>query len=241
MPEPAPESGLQILRSADRFTTEAGGIVTRHCFSFGNHYDPANVGFGALRAVNDEWLAPGAGYDTHHHADVEIVTWVLEGELQHEDSTGNGGIIRPGQVQHLSAGSGVEHGEHNASEIEPLHFLQMWLVPDLDAAAEPAYDQVDLELPPVKLVPTVSIRNRNARLSAARLDEGQQVTLPAIELIHLHVVRGSVDVAGHTLGAGDTARLTDTQGIHVMGVEQAEMQAEMQAEIMVLQMSKAGG
>src|SRR5680860_734872 len=86
MPEPAPESGLQILRSADRFTTEAGGIVTRHCFSFGNHYDPANVGFGALRAVNDEWLAPGAGYDTHHHADVEIVTWVLEGALQNEDS-----------------------------------------------------------------------------------------------------------------------------------------------------------
>ena len=224
--------GLQIFRSADRFTTEADGIVTRHCFSFGSHYEPANVGFGALRAVNDEWLAPGAGYDAHHHADTEIVTWVFEGALRHEDSTGNGGIIRPGQVQRLSAGSGVEHGERNASETEPVHFIQMWLAPDFDAAAEPAYAQVDLDLTPGKLVHTLSIRNRGARLSAVRLDEGQQVTIPPADLVHLHVVRGSVDVAGHTLGAGDTARLVDAQRIQALGVEQAE--------ILVWQMSKAG-
>ena len=235
MPEGgARRPGLKIMRSADRFITEADGIVTRHCFSFGNHYDPSNVGFGALHAVNDEWLAPGAGYNTHHHEDAEIVTWVLEGALHHEDSTGNGGIIRPGQVQRLSSGSGVEHGERNASETEPVRFIQMWLAPDLDAGAEPAYAQVDLDLSPGKLIPTLSIRNADAQLSAARLDEGQQVTIPPADLVHLHVVRGSVEVAGHTLGAGDTARLSDTEtpGTQVLGVEQAE--------ILVWHMSKAG-
>jgi redox-sensitive bicupin YhaK (pirin superfamily) len=135
---------MREIRGADgRFLTSGVGVSTRHSFSYGAHYDPDNIGFGPLVAINTETLEPGGGYDSHRHADVEIVTWLLGGALEHEDSTGQRGTITPGIAQRLSAGTGVEHTERNASDTEELVFVQMMLVSDHEG--EPSYLQVDVD------------------------------------------------------------------------------------------------
>jgi redox-sensitive bicupin YhaK (pirin superfamily) len=143
----------EVLRAAERFHTVGDGVETWHSFSYGAHYDPDRIAFGAVMAINTEHVAPGAGYDEHRHADVEIVTWVLSGALHHQDSTGESGLIRPGTAQRLSAGTGVRHAEHNASTDEPLVFVQMMLRSDHEDA--PAYAQVDVEPVAGVLAPTV--------------------------------------------------------------------------------------
>jgi redox-sensitive bicupin YhaK (pirin superfamily) len=196
----------EIRRSADRYVTETPDVTTFHSFSYGAHYDPQNVGFGPLIAINEENVAPGAGYDPHRHADVEIVTWVLEGALDHEDTTGHRGTIRPGTAQRLSAGTGVEHAERNASRTEPLRFVQMML-----ASAhvdDPEYDSVDVVAEPGVLVPAVSV-HAPAELFVLHLDAGQRVTVPAAPRSLVHVTHGSIALDGATLEAGDEARLTD--------------------------------
>ena len=132
--------GLEVRRAADQFVTERDGITTRHCFSFGDHYDPERIRLGPLVALNDEQLPPRTGYATHHHRDLDIVTWVLDGALRHEDSTGRVETVRPGTVQHLTTGTGVDHSETNAGEQaqQPLRFLQVWFA--LDEDVEPAYE-----------------------------------------------------------------------------------------------------
>ena len=199
-----------IVRSGDRYLTDAGDIATRHSFSYGAHYDPANVGFGPIRAVNTERLAPGAGYDAHRHADVEIVTWVVSGGLRHVDTAGGGGVIRPGTAQRLSAGTGVEHTEANASTEDPLEFVQMMLASRHDGA--PEYEQVEVTDVVGRLVETVSVR-AEARLLVARPDVDPAVDVPAAPRSLVHVTRGAVrlHVAGWddtVLLAGDEARLT---------------------------------
>jgi redox-sensitive bicupin YhaK (pirin superfamily) len=196
----------EIRRAADRFRTDGDGVSTWHSFSYGAHYDPANVGFGPLIAINTEQIEGGRGYDLHHHADVEIVTWVLEGALQHEDGTGHRGIIRPGVAQRLSAGTGVQHSEQNASDDEPLVFVQMMLSSDRDG--EPEYAQVEVDLLPGVLTPTVDVHAR-ADLFVVRLGAGQSVTVPAAPRSLVHVTTGSVQLDGTTLTSGDEARLTD--------------------------------
>jgi len=195
----------EIRRAADRFLTEADGVSTWHSFSYGAHYEPDNVGFGPLIAINTESLDAGRGYDQHHHADVEIVTWVIEGALHHEDGTGHRGVVRPGTVQRLSAGTGVQHSEHNASTTEPLVFVQMMLASD--HSGEPEYVDADVALSPGELVATVDV-HAPAELLVVRLEVGQSVPVPASARSLVHVTRGSLSWGDTVLASGDEARLT---------------------------------
>lgn len=190
----------EVRRAGERFLTEAEGTSTWHSFSHGVHYDPANVAFGALVAINEEVVAPGAGYAAHRHADVEIVTWVLSGALQHEDTTGARGRIVPGVAQHLSAGSGVEHSERNASTDEPLRFVQMVLRSTNKGG--PRYSSRDVVGD--GLLETVDVA-ADARLMVAR-PAGASLDVPPAARTLVHVTRGRLTVAGEHLGPGDELR-----------------------------------
>lgn len=206
---------MDVRRSAQRFQTRRVGIDSRHSFSFGHHYDPANLAWGPLLAHNEELLAPEAGYPDHAHADVEIVTWVLDGTLAHQDGTGRSAVAGPGTVQLVSAGRGLRHRESNASTTTPLHLVQMWLTPD-EQGTLPAYRQAEVNLPSDVLVevagdqPTAAVRLgcRGAGLSVARLGPGSTVVLPGAPLRHVFVGRGAVTLDRQPLAAGDAARLT---------------------------------
>ncbi|MFT4187010.1 MAG: pirin family protein [Aeromicrobium sp.] len=191
----------ELRPAARRFLTRADGIETRHSFSYGAHYDPSNVGWGALAAINTEHLDPGAGYDTHRHEDVEIVTWVTDGALAHQDSTGHGGVVEPGVTQRLSAGSGAEHSERNASDIRPLTFVQMMLRSEHWGA--PEYASLD--------IPDGPGRHRAVEVRAAGWLEVvrpvEQVEIEVEARLLVHVTRGVIDVDGQSLGPGDELRL----------------------------------
>lgn len=201
---------LDVRRDADRFVTDAGDIVTRHSFSYGAHYDPRRIGFGPIRAINTERLAPGAGFAAHQHADVEIVTWVIDGTLRHADSAGGGGLIGPGTVQRLSAGRGVEHTEINDSGDESLCFVQMMLLSGHDGA--PAYEQVELHAAGDALQRSVQV-HAAAELLVATVAPGRTVAVPAAPRSLVHVTRGRIrlrGIDGHDteLFPGDEAHLT---------------------------------
>ena len=223
---------IDVRPAASRFHTEIGWLDSWHCFSFGRHYDPAEVGHGLLLVLNDDRVAPGAGFATHAHRDMEIVTWVLEGALEHQDSAGHHGIIRPGEAQRMSAGRGIRHSEMNASATEPLHFLQMWVVPDR-AGVEPGYEQVDVgdRLASGALVcvaagdgsGAVHIHQAGAAMWVARLDAGQAVTVPAAPFAHLFMGTGAASLDGTALSAGDAARLRDAGEVPVTAVEPCEI------------------
>ena len=199
----------EVHRAGDRFLTRGDGVSTRHSFSYGDHYDPANVGFGPLIALNTETVDAGAGYDVHRHADVEIVTWVLRGSLLHEDSTGRHGIIEPGTAQRLSAGTGVEHSERNASTDEPLVFVQMMLASNHNTA--PEYAQADVTRGP-GLTETIDV-HAPATLLVVHLEAGAFVTIPDASRSLVHVTAGTVSLKvgepqDTDLHEGDEARLT---------------------------------
>jgi quercetin 2,3-dioxygenase len=209
---------IDVRHANDRFHTDIDWLNSWHSFSFSSHYDPANVGHGLLLVSNDDRVAPGQGFGTHAHQDMEIVTWVLEGSLAHQDSAGNAGIITPGVAQRMSAGSGIRHSEMNASTDEPVHFVQMWVRPDR-TGIEPGYEQVDISdrLDAGGLVAVASgqahegavhLHQEGAVLWAARLDEGETVTIPAELHVHVFVARGSARMAVD-LSEGDAVRLTD--------------------------------
>jgi quercetin 2,3-dioxygenase len=228
---------VDVRRSAERHTSRTSWLVSRHSFSFGPFYDPGNVGFAALVAHNDDLLAPGTGYDTHPHADLEIVTWVVAGSLLHEDSEGRTGVVRPGLAQLMSAGRGIRHSERNAEPgaAVPTRFVQMWLRPD-ESGLEPSYAQHDVsgELRPDTLVPLVSgaagvdaavrIHTRGAALYVARLRSGGAVRLPDAAHLHVFVVRGAADLEGAgRLDEGDAARVTADGSRRLGGLEEAEV------------------
>lgn len=190
----------EVRRAGDRFLTERGGVSTRHSFSYGAHYDPSNVGFGAVQAVNVEHVAPGAGYESHRHADVEIVTWVLQGTLRHRDTTGTDGVVPPGVAQRLSAGTGVEHEELNASDVDPLVFVQTMLRSDHDGS--PRYASVEVAGP--GLLESVDVAAA-ARLLVARPDGGA-LQVPSAPRTLVHVTRGRVRAGADLLAAGDELR-----------------------------------
>lgn len=196
----------ELMRAADRFHTVGDGVQTWHSFSYGAHYDPERIGFGAIMAVNIEHVSPGGGYEIHAHAGVEIVTWVLRGVLRHEDSTGQAGDIRPGTVQRLSAGTGVEHSERNGSDLDPLVFVQMMLRSDHDAA--PEYAQVEVDQAPCGLIPTVAV-HAPAELLVARLVPGQSATIPASPRCLVIVTSGTVRSGEVEATVGDELRFTD--------------------------------
>jgi quercetin 2,3-dioxygenase len=224
-----------IRRAADRAVTRTSWLQSRHSFSFGDHYDPDNTHHGLLLVNNDDIVQPGAGFGTHSHRDMEIVTWVLRGELAHRDSTGNRGVIYPGLAQRMSAGSGILHSEKNESHTEPVHFVQMWVIPD-ETGIAPGYQQheIDADLLRGALVtvasgmPThdaaITLRNRNAALHVARLQPGDTVTLPAAPYLHLFVAKGRLGLEGAgKLDEGDAARLTDSDGRRLKADEPAEV------------------
>jgi quercetin 2,3-dioxygenase len=197
---------MDVQRSADRFVTRTHDVTTWHSFSYGAHYDPDNIAFGPIIAINEESVLPGAGYDAHHHADVEIVTWVLDGALAHEDTTGHRGTIEPGTAQRLSAGTGVQHAERNASRTEPLRFIQMMLASE--HVDEPDYASVDIDIQPGELTPTVPV-HAPAQLFVLHMDAGQAVRVPAAYRSLVHVTRGTIQLTDESLEAGDQARTSD--------------------------------
>lgn len=218
---------VDIRRPHERFHTDMGWLDSWHSFSFGRHYDPSETGFGLLLVSNDDVVAPGGGFPPHSHRDMEIVTWVLDGALAHADSTGTDGIIRPGLAQRMSAGRGITHSEMNASTTEPVHFVQMWVLPDT-RSVEPSYEQKDLSeaLAAGGLVAVasgrghegaVTIHQADAVLWAARLAEGQTVEVPRDEYVHLFVARGEVDLGDEPLGRGSAARLTSAGPLTLTG------------------------
>lgn len=216
---------VRVCRAADRFVTRRDGIVSRHSFSFGGHYDPANTAFGPLVACNEELLAAGAGFPDHPHRGLEIVTWVLQGALAHRDSTGTQATVLPGTVQWLRTGTGIVHSEMNAAE-QPTSFVQLWLVSD-EPSRPPSYELHDAgeALAEGGLAPVLAVGGR-AVLHVARLEPGQQVVLPEGGLTHLLVGRGTVDLADEVLATGDTARLT--------GADPRRLRAQAPAEVVVL-------
>jgi redox-sensitive bicupin YhaK (pirin superfamily) len=225
---------IDVHRGGERSKTRTSWLDSKHSFSFGEHYDPENTHHGLLLVNNDDIISPGQGFDTHPHRDMEIVTWVLEGSLVHQDSLGHCGVIYPGLAQRMSAGTGILHSEKNdswrvtpeASHDNPVRFIQMWVVPD-EPGLEPGYQQreIDDALARGGLVPiasgldryrgdaAIAISNRYAALHVARLDAGSGIALPEAPYLHLFVTKGEVDLEGDgTLYEGDAARLTRSGG-----------------------------
>ncbi len=210
--------------AADRGHVRTGWLDSRHTFSFGHYHDPQWMGFGPLRVINEDRVAPGAGFPPHRHANMEILSYVLSGALAHRDDSGGQGVLRPGELQWMSAGHGIEHSEFNASQDEPVHFLQIWIQPDCVNAA-PAYGQrgFDLRARPGQWVVmaspdgvegSIAIRQR-ARLLGAALEGGQELALstePA-RRYWLHVATGEVEVDHRHLAAGAALGLTDEGGV----------------------------
>ena len=235
---------VDVRRAADRARTGIAWLDSRHSFSFGHHYDAANTHHGLLLVNNDDRVTAGTGFETHPHRDMEIVTWVLDGSLVHQDSTGHSGVIYPGLAQRMSAGRGILHSEKNDAyrldgdrPREDVHFVQMWVVPD-ESGITPGYEQLEIdgELLAGGLVPVASgmarhdgaaairIANRSAALHAARLQPGQRVTLPEAPYLHLFVPRGEVDLEGAgPLDEGDAVRFTATGGQTVTARTAAEV------------------
>ncbi|HVC68253.1 MAG TPA: pirin family protein [Acidimicrobiales bacterium] len=235
---------IDVRRAGSRFVTNAGWLDSKHSFAFGHHRSRTNTHHGLLLVNNDDRVAPGTGFDTHPHRDMEIVTWVLDGSLVHQDSMGNNGVIYPGLAQRMSAGTGILHSERNdswnvAGEVHEtaVHFVQMWVLPD-EQGITPGYEQ--LEIAPERMagglvtvasgIPdhagdtAIRIANRSAALHAARLRPTQEVTLPEAPFLHLFVPRGSVELEGvGRLDEGDAVRLTAAGGRRVTGVADAEV------------------
>ncbi|MEU2896878.1 MULTISPECIES: pirin family protein [unclassified Streptomyces] len=203
---------MDLRRADERYQggDPAAGIETRHAFSFGPHYDPGNLRFGAVIACNEEHLGPGAGFGEHPHSHTEIVTWVVRGELTHRDSTGHETVIRPGDLQRLSAASGVRHVERNAGS-GPLTFLQMWLAP-LTPGGDPFYEVVR----GIADSTPYALPEAGAMLHVRRLSAGERTAVPDAPHVYLHVVRGDVHLDGEHLRPGDAARLTDTEDIEAV-------------------------
>jgi len=209
-----------VRRSADRFQTSAGWLESQHSFAFGHHRDFSNTHHGLLLVNNDDIVHGGSGFDTHPHRDMEIITWVLSGELEHKDSEKNRGIIYPGLAQRMSAGRGIWHSEMNNSNNDDVHFVQMWVSPDRESI-DPGYEQLDIntELDRGGLVPiasgkghdaAISIRQSDAVLWGGRLQSGETVTVPDDRHVHVFVPVGTAHLdGGGELDTGDAARLTD--------------------------------
>ncbi len=225
---------ITIRKSQERGHFDHGWLNTYFTFSFADYYDPQHVHFRTLRVLNDDRVAAGAGFPEHPHRDMEIVTYVLEGALEHRDSMGNGSVIRPGDVQYMSAGSGVTHSEFNASKSEPVHLLQIWMFPE-KKGFKPAYDQKNFPCEDkqgkLRLVASpdgrdgsVTIRQDN-ELYATVLGTGESVRheLKPERYAFVQVARGSVKLNGTTLGEGDGAAISEEKAVELTGVKDAEV------------------
>jgi quercetin 2,3-dioxygenase len=225
---------ITLRKSNDRGHANHGWLDSHHTFSFANYHDPAHMGFSDLRVINEDRVQPGQGFGTHGHRDMEIITYVLEGALEHKDSMGNGSVIRPGNVQRMSAGHGVRHSEFNASQTALVHFLQIWIEPNV-TGIEPGYEEKhfssDEKRGRLRLIAAPDgsdgavTLHQDARVYAAVLDGAAAVTheLQPGRPAYVHVARGAVSVNGQPLGAGDGARITDETRITFTAANDAEI------------------
>jgi hypothetical protein len=225
---------LAIRHSQDRGLANFGWLDSRHTFSFGHYYDPNFMGFGPLRVINEDRVQPGKGFDTHGHSDMEIISYVLDGALEHKDSMGNGSVIRPGDVQRMSAGTGVRHSEFNASETEAVHFLQIWILPEKQGL-EPGYEQrhfaADDKRGRLRLVGSPDGRegsvtiHQDADLYATLLGDGDTVTheLAAGRKGWVQIARGSALLNDKRLQAGDGAAVEGSAMIRLTGSSETEI------------------
>ena len=231
---------ITVQRADERLRTRIDWLDSWHSFSFGSQYHPDHVNHGLLLVNNDDRVAPAGGFGTHSHRDMEIVTWVLEGRLEHRDSQGNRGILYPGLAQRMSAGTGIAHSEYNASETEPVHFIQMWVRPDTTGIA-PGYEQRDLNdslaegglrvIASGKNNPgAIHINQRDAEFSVARLAAGESVTIPTDSHVHVFIARGG----GHfdPLSA-DAIDVAEGDGIRLTAHGETRFTASAPAEILV--------
>ncbi len=227
-------SRREVRRAEDRGATELGWLHSRHSFSFGRYHDPQRMGYRSLRVLNDDVVEPGAGFGEHGHDHMEIISWVLDGALRHRDSTGGGGVIRPGTLQVMSAGTGIRHSEMNASDAERVHFLQVWIEP-AERDLEPRYAErafpAEGRRDRWQLVASGDGRDgsllihRDAALSIATLGAGARLTASIGEGRHgyLHVARGSVTADGAALNAGDALAFAGPDRFELVGGEPSEL------------------
>jgi len=225
---------ITVRKSGERGHANHGWLDSRHTFSFADYHDPAHMGFRALRVINEDRVAAGQGFDRHSHRDMEIVSYVLEGALEHKDSMGTGAVIRPGDVQRMSAGTGVTHSEYNASRKDPVHFLQIWLLPRRRGIA-PSYEQktfsqadkagrLRLVASPGGEDGSVTVHT-DAQLYAGVFAAGQTAEHALAPGHHawVHVVRGTARVNGAELAAGDAAALSEERTVRIEGIDAAEV------------------
>jgi redox-sensitive bicupin YhaK (pirin superfamily) len=217
------------IRSAnERGAANFGWLDSRHSFSFGSYYDPHHMGFATLRVINEDKVTPSQGFGTHGHRDMEIISYVLDGALEHKDNIGNGSVIRPGDVQRMTAGTGILHSEYNASDTDPVHFLQIWIVPET-AGLEPSYEQIHVDFDQrqgqLRLVGSRDGRegsviiHQDVDLYATTLAPDEAVThrLQPGRVAWVQVARGAVDLNGHALSAGDGASIQNLDTITLTG------------------------
>ena len=224
---------MKIRRANDRGHADHGWLNTRFTFSFADYYDPAHMGFRSLRVINDDTVAPGGGFGTHPHRDMEIITYVLSGELEHKDSMGNGRVIHPGEVQYMAAGTGVQHSEFNPSAKNPVHLLQIWIIPD-HKNAKPRYEEKSLAKAKTGVLHLVASKtgrdhsiaiNQDAELSLAKLESGETVkhALAAGRNAWVHIAEGTVTVNGQKLNAGDAVAVSESGDLQLTANEKSQV------------------
>jgi quercetin 2,3-dioxygenase len=225
---------INVRSAKERGHSDLGWLDSWHTFSFSDYYDSANMGFRALRVINDDTVAPSGGFGTHGHRDMEIITYVLSGALEHKDSLGTGSVIRPGDLQKMSAGTGIRHSEFNHSSGEPVHFLQIWITPERGGIA-PKYEQLhfsrEAKLGKLLLVAANEQRDdiirihQDVKMYVTVLDSPDQRVLHQLESgrhAWLHVARGSIQLNGETLNAGDGAAITNESRLELAGSPSGE-------------------
>lgn len=231
---------ITLRKSQDRGATKIGWLDSRHSFSFGDYHDPDHLHFGPLRVINEDWIAGGGGFAPHGHRDMEIVTYLIDGALQHKDSSGGGGVIRPGEIQRMSAGRGIVHSEFNASQDRTAHLLQIWIMPSKEGL-EPSYEQKTIDPQAVHnkfariAAPTPGAKEvrlvQDAEIWAAKLDKDSQAshTLVKGRRAWLQLVSGELAVGDHTLNAGDAAAITNEPEV--------KLRATMPSEVLLFDMA----
>ena len=225
---------LDVIRSDSRGAADHGWLKSKHTFSFADYHNPSMMGFGKLRVINEDWIEPGKGFGTHPHRDMEIVTYMVEGALEHKDSMGNGSVIRPGELQRMTAGTGVLHSEFNASQTDQAHLLQIWILPERNGL-EPGYEQ--------KLFPAEEKRNRWRLVGSSDGRDGSLTIHQDIELWStvldagksidyrfdgrrrgfVQLVRGSVEIDGKQLEAGDAVAIVDQPAVNIVATGNSEL------------------